>query len=66
MLVNVANLGHDGPSASRLLLENGKIAATAMSNWGGEHCANYVRLVFSNEDCARLEGIGSRFRAALT
>ena len=66
MLVDVSGLGHDGPAASRLLLEKGKIAATAMINWGGRHCANYVRLVYSNEDCTRLEGIGSRFRAALT
>ena len=66
MLLDVSEMGHDGPAASRLLLEIGKIAVTAMINWGGEHCANYVRLVYSNEDCARLEGIGNRFRAALT
>jgi aspartate/methionine/tyrosine aminotransferase len=66
LLVDVSPLDLDGPTASGLLLEKGKIAATPMINWGGEHCANYVRLVFSNESVARLRGIGDRFRRALT
>jgi len=37
-----------------------------MVNWGGEHCAKYVRLVYSNEPRERLAGIGDRFRAALS
>lgn len=65
-LVDVSSLGLDGPTASRLLLEKGKIAATPMVNWGGAHCANYVRLVYSNEGVDRLRGIGERFRCALT
>lgn len=65
LLVDVSPLGFDGPTASGLLLESGKIAATPMINWGGEHCANYVRLVFSNESVERLRGIGKRFRRAL-
>ena len=65
LLVDVSSLGLDGPTASRLLLEKGKIAATPMNNWGGEHCANYVRLVFSNESVERLRGIGDRFRRSL-
>jgi aspartate/methionine/tyrosine aminotransferase len=65
MLVDVSPLGMDGPTASTRLLEKGGIAATAMTNWGGEHCANYIRLVFSNEPVSRLEGIGDRFRQAL-
>ena len=64
MLVDVSPLGIDGPTASRLLLEKGKIAATAMINWGGEACANYVRLVYSNESRERLSDIGERFRRA--
>jgi len=64
-LVDVSPLGLDGPTASELLLEKGKIAATPMINWGGEHCANYVRVVFSNENIHRLRGIGDRFRRAL-
>ena len=66
LLIDVSPLGIDGPTASRLLLEKGKIAATPMVNWGGEHCANYVRLVFSNEPVHRLRGIGERFHQALS
>ena len=65
LLVDVSPLGIDGPTASARLLEEGKIAATPMINWGGDHCANYVRLVFSNEPVERLAGIGDRFRRAL-
>ncbi len=64
-LVDVSPLGMDGPTASRLLLEKGKIAATPMNNWGGAHCAGYVRIVYSNENIDRLRGIGDRFRRAL-
>ena len=66
LLVDVSPLGMDGPSASSLLLEKGKIAATPMINWGGANCANYVRVVYSNENIDRLRGIGERFRQALT
>lgn len=66
LLVDVSPLGLDGPRASSLLLEKGKIAATAMVNWGGSHCANYVRLVYSNETTTRLGGIGQRFRDAFS
>jgi aspartate/methionine/tyrosine aminotransferase len=66
LLVDVSPLGLDGPAASKLLLEKGKIAATPMVNWGGTHCANYVRIVFSNESVERLHGIGERFRQSLT
>ena len=65
-LVDVSPLGMDGPTASSLLLEKGKIAATPMINWGGPRCANYVRVVYSNEKIDRLRGIGERFRQALT
>ena len=65
LLVDVSPLGLDGPSASALLLEKGGIAATAMINWGTAHCANYVRLVYSNESLDRLAGIGERFDRAL-
>lgn len=64
-LVDVSALGIDGAEASRLLLEKGRIAATPMVNWGGAHCANYIRIVFSNEGIDRLRGIGERFRNAL-
>jgi len=66
LLVDVSASNHDGAAASRLLLEKSKIAATPMINWGGPHCANYVRIVFSNESLQRLSGIGDRFRKALS
>ncbi len=65
-LVDVSPLGLDGSAASGLLLKKGKIAATPMINWGGAHCAKYVRVVFSNENIDRLRGIGDRFRQALS
>jgi aspartate/methionine/tyrosine aminotransferase len=66
LLVDVTSLGHDGLTASKLLLEKAKIAATPMINWGGPHCEKYVRIVFANENLQRLTGIGDRFRQALT
>ena len=66
LLVDVSPLGFDGPTASDRLLQKGRIAATPMINWGGGHCENYVRLVFSNEPLDRLAGIGGLFRDALT
>ncbi len=61
LLVDVAPLGLDGPSASLRLLERGGIAATPMINWGSPRAASYVRLVYSNEGLDRLAGIGERF-----
>ncbi len=65
-LVDVTSLDMDGPEASRRLLDKGKIAVTAMINWGGSTARNYIRMVFSNEPVDRLHGIGQRFRDALT
>ena len=65
LLVDVSPLNLDGPTASQKLLQDGKIAATPMINWGTEHCANYVRVVYSNEPLARLRGIAARFHRAL-
>lgn len=65
-LVDVSPLGLDGPSASKRLLELGKIAATPMINWGGTGSGKYVRIVFSNEPLQRLRGTGQRFRDALS
>lgn len=64
-LVNVSRLGFDGLSASNRLLNIGKIAATAMENWGSERSKNYIRIVFSNEPAERLTGVGDRFKDAL-
>ena len=65
LIVDVAPLGLDGPTASKRLLELGKIAATPMINWGTARCVDYVRLVFSNETCERLADIATRFDRAL-
>ena len=65
LLVDVSVLGLDGPTASRLLLEKSKIAATPMVNWGSERSANYLRLVYSNEPLERLHGLKERFDKAL-
>lgn len=65
-LVDVSPLGLDGPSASKRLLELGKIAATPMINWGGTGSGKYVRIVFSNEPIQRVRGTGQRFRDALS
>lgn len=65
LLIDVGTLGMDGATASKQLLERGKIAATPMINWGSENSSRYLRIVFSNEPIARLRGIGQRFRQAL-
>lgn len=66
LLIDVSPLGLDGPTASHRLLEIGKIAATAIINWGSASSAKYVRFVFANEPVARLRGVGARVRQALT
>lgn len=65
MLIDVGAMGHDSFTASDLLLERGKIAATPMMGWGGMDSDQLVRFVFSNEPVERLRGIGERVRRAL-
>ena len=64
-LLDVASLGHDSFTASRLLLEHGRVAATPMRDWGGPTADRFVRLVFSNEPVERLSELGGRLAAAL-
>jgi aspartate/methionine/tyrosine aminotransferase len=64
-LVDVSPLGMDGPTASKRLLDKGKIAATPMVNWGSENSTKYIRIVFSNEPVERLKGLGKRFKDSL-
>jgi aspartate/methionine/tyrosine aminotransferase len=64
-LLDVASLGYDSFTASRLLLERGRVAATPMRDWGGPTADRYVRLVFSNEPVERLAELGGRLRGAL-
>ncbi len=65
MLLDSGALGHDSFTASRLLLEKGKVAATPMRDWGERNSDQFVRLVFSNEPLARLSDMGERVRRAL-
>ncbi|MGH7575307.1 MAG: hypothetical protein ACREM1_09315, partial [Longimicrobiales bacterium] len=46
--------------ASRLLLEESSIAATAMVGWGGPVAERHVRFVFSAEPVERLATIPER------
>jgi aspartate/methionine/tyrosine aminotransferase len=64
-LLDVASLGHDSFTASGLLLEQGRVAATPMRDWGDRNGDSYVRLVFSNEPVHRLRGLGQRVAGAL-
>jgi len=60
LLLDVASLGFAPADASRILLEDAQIAATAMTGWGDEVAARYVRFVFSAEPVERLETIPDR------
>ena len=60
LLLDVASLGFEPAEASRILLDDAKIAATAMTGWGDEIAARYVRFVFSAEPVERLETIPDR------
>lgn len=64
-LMNVEEVGYDSSTASDLLLEESKVAATPMRHWGDENSDQYVRIVFSNEPVERLEGLGERVEQAL-
>jgi N-succinyldiaminopimelate aminotransferase len=66
LLIDVSPLDMEGSTASRRLLEKGRVAATPMVNWGSSMAARYLRLVYSNEPLHRLSGIGQRFRDALS
>jgi aspartate/methionine/tyrosine aminotransferase len=60
LLLDVASLGFEPAEASRILLEDAQIAATAMTGWGDEVAARYVRFVFSAEPVVRLDTIPDR------
>ena len=64
-LVDVSTLDMDATTASKRLLDKGKIAATPMVNWGSKNSSRYVRIVFSNEPVERLKGLGKRFKDSL-
>ncbi len=64
-LLDVGALGFDSMTASRLLLEKGRVAATPMRHWGDLSGDRFVRFVFSNEPVERLRGLGERTLQAL-
>lgn len=64
-LLDVGVLGYDSVTASRLLLERGRVAATPMRHWGERNGDGFVRLVFSNETVARLGDLRERVAVAL-
>ena len=66
LFLDVSQLGFDSVTASKRLLERGKIAATPMVNWGSAQSDKYVRFVFANEPVHRLRGIAQRVKHALT
>ena len=66
VLLDVSVMDYDSFTASRLLLERGKIAATPMRDWGDRDCDRYVRLVFSNEPVERLAELRERVTRALS
>ena len=65
LLLNVGALGYESSTASRLLLERGKVAATYMRDWGEQNSDQFVRLVFSNEPVERLQTLRQRVSDAL-
>jgi aspartate/methionine/tyrosine aminotransferase len=64
MLLDTISLGYAPETASKLLLEKAKIAATPMNGWGNV-ASNYIRFVFANEPEERLIGIGQKIKSAL-
>jgi aspartate/methionine/tyrosine aminotransferase len=60
MLLDVSQLGIEPEEASRILLEDGQIAATGMRGWGGDVAERYIRFVFSAEPAERLQEIPER------
>ncbi|HLY28068.1 MAG TPA: hypothetical protein VKQ72_17110, partial [Aggregatilineales bacterium] len=64
LLMDVSGFGLTGEQASQRLLERGKIAATAMTGWGSQRSANFVRFVYVNEPVDRLRGLRARVEAS--
>ncbi len=64
LLLRVSDFGLDGEAMSQRMLEQ-RVCATAMTDWGETHGAQYIRFVFSNEPVERLAGVGDKVRAAL-
>jgi hypothetical protein len=66
LLLDVSPLGLRAVTASRRLLELGKIAATPMIHRGSAKNDEYVRFVLANEPVHRLRGVAERAKQAPT
>jgi len=66
LFLDVSPLGLDSATASKRLLESGRIAATPMVNWGSANTNKDVRFVFANEPVHRLCGVANRVKQTLT
>ncbi|HEY0296989.1 MAG TPA: pyridoxal phosphate-dependent aminotransferase [Bordetella sp.] len=64
LLLRTSDFGMSGETLAQRLLEQG-VCATAMTGWGKQHGADYIRFVYANEPAHRLAGLGSKVRAAL-
>jgi aspartate/methionine/tyrosine aminotransferase len=64
LLLDTVALGVEPADASLALLRDGAVAATAMTGWGAEVAARYVRFVFSAEPVDRLRTLPERLVAA--
>ena len=60
MLLDVGDMGLAPDEASRILLDECGVAATAMTGWGDAVASRYVRFVFSNEPVERLRTLADR------
>ena len=64
LMLRASDSGMDGATLSDRLLDEG-VAATGMGGWGKVHGAQYLRMVFANENTERLIGLGEKVRRAL-
>lgn len=63
LLLDAVAMGTDAGTASRALLRDAAIAATAMTGWGAEVAARHVRFVFSAEPVEALRTLPERLAA---
>ena len=63
-IIRVGDIGWSGKDASEALM-NHDVFTTPMDGWGEVHGSQYIRIVFANEPCDRLKGLGARIRTAL-
>jgi aspartate/methionine/tyrosine aminotransferase len=64
LLIDTVALGVDPAQASRALLREGAVAATAMTGWGDAVAARHIRFVFSAEPVDALSTLTERLAAA--